>query len=351
MTKNPSGLAEMRFQMTALGAQLRWGADLSLSSGEKTDGEMLVCGMGGSGITGDFLAAVAAAEGRRTAVHKSYGLPRWATKHKPPVTVVSYSGNTAESLSSWATARDLGLSVTVITSGGELAEKAALAGDRLVMVPGGYQPRSALGFGLSALLRVAGEAGIIADPRPSLEEAAQMADGLSGPKGEGMPLASELAVGMAGKMVGVYGSLPLTHVAAYRWKTQLNENAKRTAFWAVLPEVTHNEITGWEFPTSLAQHRVGLIALRDREEHPGVSRRYELLEALTADRVSWVGEVWSQGSSPLARLISLVAVGDLFSLKLARDAGADPMQVKLIDRFKEKMASPPIQQPDSPHAF
>ncbi len=347
MNSNLSGLAEMRFQMTALGAQLRWGADLSFRSGKRTDEEMLVCGMGGSGITGDFLAALAATEGRRTAVHKSYGLPRWAPERRPLVAVVSYSGNTAEALSAWAAARDLGLSVTVVTSGGALAEKAALGGGPVVMVPGGYQPRSALGFGLSALLRVAGTAGIIADPRPGIEEAARIADGLSGPKGEGMPLASELASGMAGRMVGVYGSLPLTHVAAYRWKTQLNENAKRTAFWAALPEVTHNEITGWDYPEGLAHRRVGLIALRDRDEHPEVSRRFELLESLTADRVAWVGEVWAQGSSPLARVISLVAVGDLFSLKLAEVTGADPMKVELIDRLKEKMAP---SSDSTPHA-
>ena len=341
MTEDLSGLAEMRSEMAALGAQLRWGADLSLPPGEDPEGEILVCGMGGSGITGDFLSAVAATEGRRTSVHKSYGLPGWAAREKPSVIVVSYSGDTAEALSSWERARELGLSVTVVTSGGELGEMAARAGHRVVRVPGGYQPRSALGYGLSAVLRVAAEAGVIGDPRPSLEEAASIAGGLSGVEGEGMALASELAAAMAERMVGIYGSSPLTAVAAHRWKTQVNENGKRAAFWAALPEATHNEITGWDFPAGFAHSRVGLLALRDRDEHPGVSLRFGHLEALTADRVSWMGEVWAQGSSPLARLMSLVAVGDLFSLELARLAGADPMRVELIDRLKERMTPSP----------
>lgn len=341
MTENLAGLAEMRSQMAALGAQLRWGADLRLPVGGDPDAEMLVCGMGGSGITGDFLSAVAATEGRRTSVHKSYGLPGWAARERPSVAVVSYSGDTVEALSSWERALELGLSVTVVTSGGELGEKASNAGQQVVMVPGGYQPRSALGYGLSAVLRVAAAAGIIGDPRPSLEEAASIADGLSGEEGGGMALASDLAAAMAGRMVGIYGSSPLTAVAAHRWKTQINENAKRTAFWATMPEATHNEITGWDFPAGLASSRVGLLALRDRDEHPGVSSRFGHLEALTADRASWAGEVWTQGSSPLARLMSLVAVGDLFSLELARLAGADPMRVELIDRLKERMTPPP----------
>lgn len=348
MTKDLSGPAEMRTQMAALGTQLRWGADLRLPPAGQNEGEVLVCGMGGSGVTGDFLAAVAATEGRRTSVHKDYGLPGWAAREKPAVMVVSYSGNTAESLSSWKMARDLGLSVTVVTSGGELREKAARAGHRVVIVPGGYQPRSALGYGLSAVLRVAAEAGAISDPRPSLEEAASIADGLSGMEGQGMALAADLAAAMAGRMVGIYGASPLTSVAAFRWKTQVNENAKHTAFWATVPEATHNEITGWDFPSGLARSRVGLLALRDAEEHPGVSSRFAHLESLTSDRVSWVGEVWTQGSSPLARLISLVAVGDLFSLELARLAGADPMRVELIDRLKVRMTPPPDARADSP---
>lgn len=325
--------------MSALGGQLRWGADLLLDSAPAGETGLLVCGMGGSGVTGDFLAAVAETEGRRTAVHKDYGLPRWAARRRPAVVVVSYSGDTAETLSSWEAARELGLAVTAITSGGRLAERAALAGHRVVVVPGGYQPRSALGFGLSALLRVAAHAGVIADPRPSLEEAAGMADLLSGPKGEGAALAAELAAGIGDRMVGVYGAPPLTAVAAYRWKTQTNENAKRAAFWGALPEVTHNEIVAWDLPAGSARRRVGIVALRDRREHPGVARRFGLLEELTSDRVCWVGEVWSQGDSALARLISLVAMGDLFSLELARRGGADPMAVELIDRLKQGMES------------
>lgn len=243
------------------------------------------------------------------------------------------------------------LPITAITSGGELQEAAALAGDQLVVIPGGYQPRSALGFGLSAVLRVAAQAEVIGDPRPSLEEAAQIADSLSGPKGEGLGLASELAAGMGSRMVGIYGSEPLTGVAAYRWKTQTNENAKRAGFWGVLPEITHNEIVAWDLPRGLARRRVGIVALRDRHEYPGVSRRFELLERLTADRVTWVGEVWAQGLSPLARLISLVAMGDLFSLELARRSGADPMAVKLIDRLKKEMSPSSEPIPDGPRGL
>lgn len=340
MTDHRSPSAEMRLQIAALGSQLRWGVDLLFDTQTTAVRELLVCGMGGSGITGDFLRAVAESEGRRCTVHKHYGIPEWAASHRPSVVVVSYSGNTAEALSSWEAAQELELPVAVITSGGQLAEKATLAGDRVVIVPGGYQPRSALGFGLAALLRVAAHLGLISDPRRSLEEAADLADLISGPKGRGEALAADLADGLGDRMVGIYGSAPLSEVAAYRWKTQINENAKRAAFTGALPEVTHNEIVGWEYPPGWAGRRVGIVALRDRHDHPGVARRFELLQALTAERVSWVGEVLSQGQTPLARLISLVAMGDLVSWELARRGGVDPMAVELIDRLKVGMESP-----------
>ncbi len=339
----------MKLQMTALGAQLRWGADLSLRPADNGEERLLVCGMGGSGIVGDFLATVAAAEGGLAMVHKGFGLPGWAVRLRPSVVAISYSGNTAETISSWEAAHEHGLPVTVITSGGKLAERAALQGDRLILIPGGYQPRSALGFGLSTLMMVASQAGLIADSRPSLEEAAGIADVLSGAKREGAALASELAAATADRMVGVYGSTPLTAVAAYRWKTQVNENAKRAAFWGTLPEVTHNEIVGWTYPLGLAGRRVGVVSLRDHSEHHDVSRQFTALEGLISDQVSWVGEVWSVGDSPLARLISLVAMGDLFSLELARQSGADPMRVELIDRLKEQMT--PAGDPADPRAF
>ena len=43
----------------------------------------------------------------------------------------------------------------------------------------------------------------------------------------------------------IYGG-GLTTAAAYRWKCELNENAKLPAFSNTLPELDHNEIAGWE---------------------------------------------------------------------------------------------------------
>lgn len=323
--------------MTArLGEQLAWAGRIEVPPVPAAT-EALVCGMGGSGIGGDFAAALADLEGRRVAVHKSYGLPAWARSMRPLVVAVSYSGNTEETLSAFDAARDAGLDLVAVTSGGALAEVAHSEGRPVISVPGGLQPRAALGYLLGSVLRALAAAGILADPTADLEEAAGVASALSGPSGAAEALARDLAEGLDGRIVAVYGATGLTAPVAQRWKTQINENGKWPAWWALFPELDHNEIVGWSGRPDLAR-RVGVVALRDRDEPPPVSARFRLTEEVTAATVTWVGEVHAQGSSPLARMMSLTAVGDLVSLELARLAGVDPVPVDVIEDLKRRLS-------------
>ena len=210
-----------------LGEQLTWAAT-----------EALVCGMGGSGIGGDFAGALADLEGRRVSVHKAYGLPGWAASMRPLIVAVSYSGNTEETLSGVAAATEAGLEVVAITSGGTLAETARAEGFPLVSVPGGLQPRAALGYLLGALLAVLAGAGVIADPTDALVEAGELVTSLSGPSGAAEGLARDLAERLDGRIVAVYGSTGLTAPVAQRWKTQINENGKWPAWWALRSNLT-----------------------------------------------------------------------------------------------------------------
>ena len=325
----------MRSMAARLGEQLAWAARLDVD-GVPPHHEALICGMGGSGIGGDFAAALADVEGRRVGVHKSYGIPGWAKAAPPLVVAVSYSGNTEETLSAVEEAVGVGAPVVAVTSGGALADVARSRGLALVTVPGGLQPRAALGYLLGSILEVLSGAGILSDPTDALEEAASLVTSLSGPDGAAEGLARDLAERLDGRIVAVYGSVGLTAPVAQRWKTQINENAKWPAWWALLPELDHNEIVGWSGRPDLSR-RVGVVALVDRDDPERVSARLRLTEEVTAGQVEWVGEVYAQGESPLARMMSLVAVGDLVSLELARLAGVDPVPVDVIENLKRRL--------------
>jgi glucose/mannose-6-phosphate isomerase len=323
---------DMRAAVAGFGDQLRWAAALELPEVAPAS-DLLVCGMGGSGISGDYLASLASA---RVTVHKSYGLPGWAWVARPLVLALSYSGETEETLSAVAEASEAGLGVVAVTTGGSLGAEARTRAWPCVPLPPGLQPRAALGYLLGATVRVAMQAGAVTPPVADLAEAAGVADGLVGPGGPGWRLAADLAAALDGRLVAVYGS-GVTAPVANRWKTQVNENAKWPGWWSVLPELDHNEIVGWRAHPEIGRHRVGIVTLRDRAEPAAVARRFRLSEAVTRDDVSWIGEVWGQGESPLARMVSLTVLGDALSVELADLAGVDPVPVEPIEDLKRRM--------------
>lgn len=313
-----------RAQLLSLPDQLRWAADLDLPDlGEPSS--VLVSGMGGSGISGDYAAVLAEREGARLQVVKGYELPRWAASERPLVVAVSYSGDTEETLSVARRALDEGLAVVGVSSGGALA---GLDLAHHVTVPGGNQPRASLGYLLGALCRVLEATSVL--PSAGLEEAAAVASRVYSEED-----VSDLAGLLQGRIVVPWGGSPLTAPVAQRWKTQTNENAKAPAWWSVLPEADHNEIVGWGSLSELTSRSVVVVPLRDRDDHPRVESRFAHTRRLTGDHVAWADEVWSRGDGPLARMLSLTAVADLVTLELAERYGVDPEAVVLIEELKQ----------------
>lgn len=324
----------MRDAIATLPAQLDWAVSVDAPP-LPSAAEILVCGMGGSAISGDYLAGLTSEAGKRVTTHRGYGLPRWASVVRPLVLVVSYSGDTEETVSAAEQAEELELPVAVVASGGTLIEMAASSGWPAIRVPGGFQPRAALGYLLGASARLAGCAGVLPGIIDELSEAREVLRGLL-ESGAARGLADDLAEGVEGRIPVIYGATGLTAPVAMRWKTQINENAKWPAWWSLLPEADHNEVVGWSARPDLSR-RVGIIALRDRYEPPETTRRFEATAEVTEGLVDWVGEVWSQGESALARMMSLTLVGDLMSVRLAELADTDPTPVEVIDKLKRRL--------------
>ncbi len=328
----------MRNLIAELPAQLRWAAEVSLIDGIEAE-EALVAGMGGSGIAGDIAAVVAEERGRRSSVHKSYGLPGWAKRTDPLVVLVSHSGDTEETLSAAAAALSAGIRPAAVTTGGRLGDMAAEKGWPLVMAPPGPQPRAAVGYLAGGVLRLLESAGMLQGTADDLREAAAVVERLlGGGDGPAVALAADLAEALEGRVAVIYGEHGLAAVAANRWKTQLNENGKAPAYWSVLPELNHNEIVGWDAFPELGRDRVGVVTLCDREAHPRVALRARLTTESIEGRVAVAGEVEAQGESALARLFSLFVIGDLVSVSVAERAGVDPMTVEPIAALKRRLA-------------
>jgi glucose/mannose-6-phosphate isomerase len=298
---------------------------------------VVVAGMGGSGIAGDVAAALAADRlDVPVVVHKAYGLPAWATA-RTLVAAVSHSGGTEETLSAAAEALDRRARLLAICSGGPLADLGEERSFPVVRVPAGGQPRHSLGWLAVPLLAALG----LAD---GLGEAVDVLHRLGEAQGRDVPAdrnpAKRLgALLAAGALPVAYGTAGLAGVAALRLRCQLNENAKLPALSAVVPELCHNDVVGWE--RDPAPDR-GLVWLRDPAgEHARDARRAEILEGLLAPRVSWTATVRSAGGGPLARLASLLLQVDLASVYAAHARGVDPTPVASIDRLKSELGKVP----------
>lgn len=293
--------------------------------GRSTARTVAVCGMGGSGISGDVLAATAAT---RTdvpvGVVKGFDLPRWVDKDSL-VVCVSYSGNTTEAVMCFDEARIRGCEIVAVAGGGALAMRANEAGvPCLEPRPAALTPRAAFASLAANVLVVGERAGLV--PDLDVESAALIAackEGVErwGPKTKGSD-AKNLAKSIAGSHPQIWGQEGMLAVAAQRWKTQLNENAKVNASWAVLPESLHNEIVPLEDAGSL-------VILRAEVERERISASIDVLdeyEPLLA---------WAIGTSDLAVLASAVLLGDFVSVYLAALRGVNPTAMEPITRFKK----------------
>jgi glucose/mannose-6-phosphate isomerase len=314
-----------------------WRVDSANLQPWESPGGLVVAGMG-VGAQGGELAAAALGDtaSRPIIATRNYGLPSWTT---PEVTVLccSYSGNTEETLAAFEAAGFLGARRVVVTSGGKLAEEARAEGVPVIPIPGGFQPRSAIGYMFVAALEVAAACGVAGRMASQIDVAAAHLDALCGQWGpDAAPdsLAKQLAKALHGSVPVVAGT-GLTTPIAYRWKTQLNQNAKLPAFWSQLPELDHNEVVGWTGAPGLS--RFSALFLDDSDNHPRVSDRIELTSALIADRAHTVQVVPTLGEGPAERVMSLVLLGDLVSLYLAVLQGIDPTPVPIVDELKARL--------------
>ncbi len=301
-------------------------------------GGLVVAGMGGSGVGGRLARSALWPQLRRPfELCPDYGLAPW-TGADTVVLCSSYSGDTEETLAAFTDAGERGATRIVATSGGELAKRARREKVPVVPLPGGYQPRAAVGYALVVALEVAALAGVAPSAREQVEEAAALAEALIaewGPDGPEDGEAKALARRLHGSIPIVAGT-ELTSAAAYRWKCQFNENSKLPAFTGELPESDHNEIVGWPAAKDLGRFTVVLL------EDPGAGdrnrSRVQLTADLAADAFRNVERVAPRGEGRLPQLVSLVLLGDLVSLYLAVLRGVDPDDVAVLGHFKAALA-------------
>ena len=305
---------------------------------------VVVLGMGGSGVAGDVLAGVGGPfVPVPVVVSKGYGPPSFVG----PGTLcfaVSFSGETEETIEAAQAAAAAGAHMVVICQGGTLAELAPTWQAPHVPVPEDItMPRAGLGALAVPMLVLLEEAGLFPGAGAWIDSAvAQLRlrrDRLSD-AASATSAARQTARTIDRTVPLVLGAGPIGAVAAQRWKTQVNENAKAPAFALAIPEMCHNEICGWGQHGDMTRQVFTLVELRHDEEHPQEVRRFELVRDIMAEVVHEVVEVRAEGEGPLAQLLDLILYGDFVSLHLAEQENLDPGPVPVLTDLKRALAGP-----------
>ena len=299
---------------------------------------IVLSGLGGSAIGGDLLRTYLADDLEIPfLVNRMYTLPAFVG----PGTLViisSYSGNTEETNAAHREALKRKAKVLCITSGGKTAKLAGRG--PVIRVPGGLPPRAALGYSFFPLLLALAKAGFISDRGKAIRETIGLLEeraALYAEPDSARNPALQLAEKLRGRIGVIYSGAERFDSINTRWRGQIAENGKSLAFGHVIPEMNHNELVGWEVLRE-PMREMQVFILRDRDDHRRVRIRMDVTKLVLGEHTPRITEVWSEGSSLLARMFSLVYLGDWMSFYLAVLNGVDPTPVTVIDRLKKELA-------------
>ncbi len=311
----------------------------AISIGEKTSfspsnnkiENVLICGLGGSGIGGTIISQMLAQECKvPIQVNKDYHIPAFVNEHTL-VICCSYSGNTEETLSMYEQAKENGAEVSIITSGGKFAELAESNQHNILKIPGGHPPRAAFGLAFPQLLFTFEKYGLNSD-----EKISQLNSAISLLDREEETIQTEaksLSERLHKKMPIIYSESSLEGVSV-RFRQQINENSKMLCWHHAIPEMNHNELVGWR----TKDEDLAVVIFRTEADYYRNQERIEYSKKVFSEYTSNINEVYAKGENDIERVCYLIHLGDWVSYFLAELKGIDSVEVDVITGLKNMLA-------------
>lgn len=301
---------------------------------------VLITGMGGSAIGGDFVSAILSKEcAVSISVNRCYNIPGWVNE-KTLVIASSYSGNTEETISAFKLALERKCQIICVTTGGELEALAVRSNLDIVPVPKNLQPRAALGHSLTLNLLLLEKTGIIVNDQiksqllsalTSLENWQEQLQIIKD-ENQGCIIAEKIE----NTFPIIYAGTGWTSVCALRFRGQLAENSKMLSSYNIFPEQNHNEIEGWTcYPEIIGN--TSIVWLKDRDDHVQIQKRMQITKELLHSIPSAIIEVEMTGKTPLGRMLKLIHLLDWVSYYAALINKVDPSPVNRITQLKTKL--------------
>ncbi len=314
------------------------GKNTNIEQPAKGISHVLVTGMGGSAIGGDIFQKLFSVSATVPCnVIRDYRIPAWANRNTL-VIVVSFSGNTEETVSAYEAAISKGCPCIVSSGGGKVLEIAKKEKHQVIQIPGGRPPRTALGYLFFPLFVNFVKWGFIKSSLIDYEELFEviekMAEKNDPTREPNNSFSFKVAQDCLNRIPIFYTSAEMEAIGR-RWKSQICENSKVLAFYNSFPEMNHNEIVGWQRAAEMnLNDQLFVFFIRDRDDHPKVQKRMDIVRELINQSVTPVQEIYSEGESLLARIFFLLYLADFVSFNLAILNKEDPTPIENIDYLK-----------------
>ncbi|MEL6358396.1 MAG: bifunctional phosphoglucose/phosphomannose isomerase [Bacteroidota bacterium] len=288
---------------------------------------VVISGMGGSGIGGKLLRQwVADRLPIPLAVNQDYTLPAYVSQHTLLI-LVSYSGNTEETLHALQEGLRRQAKIVCVTTGGTLRAMAEQHGLDLITLPSGMPPRACLGYSVVPQWWVLQFHQLISiDFVASLQSAIQL---LHTTQAAVQPEARRIARQLHGKIPVIYTTTAYEAVAI-RWRQQFNENSQQLCWHHIIPEMNHNELAGWD----VLQQDLAVLMLHGGTSHERTALQQRSTQSLIQPKVRAYIPLQAQGNILLVQSLYLIHLGDWISYYLAQEKGVDPTAIAMIDRLK-----------------
>lgn len=310
---------------------LQIGAAAKLTEGSRSFSNIVVTGLGGSGIGGTILSDVVAQEVKiPMLVNKDYFLPAFVDE-RTLLIVCSYSGNTEETLMALEEGERRKAKIVCVSSGGRMLELAAAKSYDHIRIPGGLPPRACLGYSLPQLFFVLHHFALIGNH--FLAEFQRAIALLDEQEQQVLKTAHEVASKLLGKIPVIYSVAGYEGVAV-RFRQQINENSKELCWHHVVPEMNHNELVGWKNNND----KLAVVIFRNEDDFERSQTRLEINKAVIAKCTNTIIELHAMGSTRLERALYDIHLGDWITVFIAELKNIDPVEVKVIDFLKGELS-------------
>jgi len=310
---------------------LNIGKEAKLSSCDKEIRNVVITGLGGSGIGGKIVSQLVANDIEvPITINSDYHLPNFVNENTL-VIASSFSGNTEETLAAFSIAESKGAEIACITSGGKMLELAKSKNYNHIILPSGDSPRAMLTYSLTQQFFLLNHYKLIGnDFIQKIQNSIELLNlEIENIKTE----AKNIADSILNKTAVIYSEANFEGVAI-RLRQQLNENAKVLCWHHVLPEMNHNELVGW----AGGNDEKAVIVLRNETDYSRTQIRMNIQKSVIGKYTSTYIECYSKGTSQIERALYFILLGDWISVYLSELKNVDNIEVNVINHLKSELA-------------